>query len=178
MCIIRKPVSDLLGLKFNRLEVVEYLGKGKYDKHYWKCKCECGGEVTLPTYRITGKTTSAVSCGCFRKEKMLENRADPTKHGLHTHKLYSVYHSMLQRCYNPRSQRYKYYGSSGISVCADWREDFLSFYKWALENGYQEGLSIDRVDSSENYCPENCEWVTVSENSRRMNEARNRRREI
>jgi hypothetical protein len=114
------------------------------------------------------------SCGCLRKEKLPFNRPDPTKHGLHKHKLYAIYHGMKQRCYNPKSQRYKYYGSSGISVCADWNANFISFYTWAVENGYQEGLSIDRVDTSEDYCPENCEWVTISENSRRMNAIRNR----
>jgi hypothetical protein len=152
----RKPVSDLLGHKFGRLEVVEYLGCGKWKKHWWRCFCTCGGWTDLTTSNINSKST--LSCGCLRKETCL----------------YSIYHGMLQRCYNPNSQRYKYYGSSGISVCADWKNDFTSFYKWAMSNGYQEGLSIDRLDSAEDYCPENCEWVTVSENSRRMNENRNR----
>lgn len=177
MSTTRKRVSKLLGFTWGRLTVVEYLGKGKWDKHYWSCSCSCGGTVKLNTSKITGSTPTK-SCGCIRREKLLCNRADPTKHGLHKHKLYAIYYSMLGRCYNPNSQRYKYYGSSGISVCADWKVDFLAFYNWAVDNGYEEGLSIDRLDSAEDYCPENCEWVTVSENSRRMNASRKQRRAV
>lgn len=172
MSVTRKPVSDLIGKKYDRLTVMEYLGPRKWGKHYWRCSCECGGEVELYTSQITSKASPTRSCGCIRKETLLQNRADPTKHGLHRHKLYAIYYGMLQRCYNPNSQRYVYYGSSGISVCAEWREDFMKFYNWAINNGWKDGLSIDRLDSSEDYCPENCEWVSVSENSRRMNESR------
>jgi len=174
MSVTRKPVSDLLGKKFGRLAVIAYLGKGKWGKHWWLCQCECGGDIVLPSGSI-GKEYGAKSCGCLRKEALKGNRQDPTKHGLHKHKLYGIYHGMLQRCYNPKSQRYKYYGSSGISVCADWKDSFEAFYEWAIHNGWKEGLSIDRIDSAEDYCPENCEWVTVSENSRRMNVRKRRK---
>jgi len=169
----RKTIKDLTGLQFARLTVVSYVGIGKYGKHYWLCTCECGGTIELPT-GVIDKPYGVKSCGCLRKETCAQNRPNPTKHGLHKHKLYGIYHGMLQRCYNPKSQRYKYYGSSGISVCADWKEDFLCFYNWAISNGYKDGLSIDRLDSSEDYEPSNCEWVTVSENSRRMNVRKNR----
>lgn len=172
MSTTRKKVSNLLGYTVGRLQVVEYLGKGKWGKHYWECVCSCGGKTSLPTSRITGSNPTK-SCGCLRKDKLIKNRFDGYKHGLHKHKLYAIYHGMLQRCYNPNSQRYRYYGSSGISVCPEWKGDFLSFYQWSIQNGYSDGLSIDRKDSSEDYTPENCEWVTVSENSRRMNESRN-----
>lgn len=177
MSVIRKPVSDLIGKSFNRLTVVKYLGKRSHDKHWWLCKCKCGGTVELNTSRITSNNPTK-SCGCLRKEKLLENRADPTRHGLHKHKLYAIYYSMLQRCYNPKSQRYMYYGSSGISVCPEWLEGFEVFFDWAMNNGYKEGLSIDRLDSAEDYRPDNCQWVTVSENSRRMNESRRALREV
>lgn len=168
MSITRKPVSDLVGKTYNKLTVVEYLGKRRHGKHWWLCSCACGGSIELNTSRITGSNPTK-SCGCLRKETLSINRADPTKHGLHKHKLYAIYHGMLQRCYNPNSQRYKYYGSSGISVCPEWLEDFHKFFDWAICNGYKDGLSIDRIDSAEDYKPENCQWVTVSENSRRMN---------
>lgn len=168
----KKPVKSLLGKRFGRLEVVELLGKGKYGKYWWRCFCDCGGWVDLSTQTVNSETTQ--SCGCLTSETLKKNRFDGFKHGKHKHPLYAIYHGMLQRCYNPNSQRYKYYGSSGIAVCAYWSEDFMNFYDWAMSNGYQDGLSIDRLDSSEDYCPENCEWVTVSENSRRMNANRNR----
>jgi hypothetical protein len=168
--IKRKPVSDLLGYKWGRLEVVDYLGLGKHNKHYWGCVCECGGRVTLATYRITGKDPT-LSCGCLRKEVLSTNRNDPTKHGLHKHKLYAVFHAMHYRCSNENAQRWKYYGGKGIKVCYEWA-NFPRFYKWAMSSGYKEGLSIDRVDPDSNYCPSNCRWITVSENTRRSNRAR------
>jgi hypothetical protein len=174
MSITRKKVSDLLGYRQGRLEVIEYLGKGKWDKHRWKCKCDCGGEITLNTSSITGNTPT-VSCGCLRIEKLLSVRFSGYKHGKSNHKLYNIYNSMLQRCSNPNSQRYKYYGQIGISVCDEWKHDFMNFYNWAIANGYANGLSIDRLDSGAGYNPQNCEWVTVSENSRRMNERRYRK---
>lgn len=165
MSITRKKVSDLLGFQVGRLTVKSYLGVGKYKKHYWECLCECGGVIRLATYKITGGD-SVKSCGCLRKETMSQNRRDPTRHGLHSHKLYAVYQSMKQRCINPNSQRWKYYGGKGVSVCSEWK-DFYSFYIWATTNGYEEGLSIDRVNSDGDYHPDNCRWITLAENTRR-----------
>lgn len=169
----RKPLSDLIGKTFNRLTVVDYLGKRKHGKHWWLCSCSCGGFVELNTSRITGKN-STKSCGCLRKEKLKDNRHNPTKHGytLSHPKLYAIYYGMMQRCYNPNNQRWKYYGAKKIKVCLHWRQNVEHFIKWALEFGYEEGMSIDRVNPNIDYCPANCEWVSVSENSRRMNEAR------
>lgn len=175
MSITRKKVSDLLGQRFGDLVVVEYLGLGKHNKHYWRCVCDCGGENTLATYRLTNNTQPTKSCGCRRAENLKGNRFDGTKHGLHKHKLYAIRGNMLQRCYNPSSQRFMYYGLKGISVCQDWQDSFEAFYDWAMSNGYKEGLSIDRIDSGGNYEPSNCQWVTVSENSRRMNIGKRRR---
>lgn len=161
--IQRKKVSDLLGYTFGRLTVTSYLGKGKWDKHYWECTCICGGKISLPTATVKRKDGTK-SCGCLRKESMALNRACPTRHGLHEHKLYAIYHAMIQRCINPNAQRWKYYGGKGIKVL--W-EDFLTFYEWAMTNGYRENLSIDRVDPEKDYEPSNCRWITVSENTRR-----------
>jgi len=162
----RKKVSNLLGYKWGRLEVVDYLGKGKYDKHYWRCFCECGGWVDLPTYRITGGEPTN-SCGCLQAEHLDRVRASPEKHGLHKHPLYSVYYAMLYRCSSPKAQRWEYYGGKGVKVCKDWQDSFESFYQWAIGSGYSKGLSIDRVDPDGDYEPNNCRWITVSENTRR-----------
>jgi hypothetical protein len=167
MSITRKRVSNLVGIKVGRLEVTAYAGKGKYDKHYWSCLCECGNIAMVNTSRLTG-AKQVLSCGCLRKEKLLANRRAPTKHGLHRHKLYGVHGSMKQRCTNPNSQRWQYYGGKGVSVCKEW-QNFLTFYEWAIANGYQEGLSIDRIDPEGNYQPDNCHWITVAENTRKSN---------
>ena len=169
--IRRKPVSDLLGHTWGRLTVTEYLGLGKHNKHYWKCGCVCGGEVILATYRITGKDPT-LSCGCLRKEKLLQNRHDSTTHNLTGHKLYQVFHAMHYRCSSPKAQRWKYYGGKGVTVCDEWHS-FTKFYAWATSNGYKEGLSIDRIDPDLGYEPENCRWITVAENTRRIKRARN-----
>ena len=67
---------------------------------------------------------------------------------------------MISRCENPNNNRYYVYGLKGISVCDDWRNDFMSFYNWAINNGYSDDLSIDRIDNDKGYCPSNCRWTT------------------
>lgn len=168
----RKPPKDLVGYKWGRLTVAEYTGIKAHNKHYWLCRCDCGGVTELNTSRITGATPT-LSCGCLRKEKLLENRADPTKHGLHKSKLYAIFYGMHYRCNNKNAQRWPYYGGKGVKVCDEWSE-FLSFYHWATSNGYKEGLSIDRIDSDGNYEPSNCQWITLAENTRKSNVKRNR----
>lgn len=88
--------------------------------------------------------------------------------GLSNTKLYSKYRSMLDRCYNENNNSYKEYGGRGIKVCSEWqgRKGFLSFYDWALKNGYKVGLTIERKDVNGDYCPENCCFVTNEEQQR------------
>lgn len=78
---------------------------------------------------------------------------------------------MKSRCYYSKNDRWEYYGGKGIEICEEWL-DFSLFRKWALKNGYAKDLTIDRLNSDDNYKPSNCEWVTRSENSRRMNIAK------
>lgn len=80
-------------------------------------------------------------------------------------KLYWVYYAMIQRCYKANCKRYFRYGGRGIRVCKEWLSDKVSFYKWALENGYKEGLTLDRIDNDGNYEPSNCAWVSNKDNS-------------
>lgn len=82
------------------------------------------------------------------------------KHGLARTKLDSVFNGMIQRCENPKLHNYANYGGKGIAVCAEWRNDRAAFFKWALQNGYAEGLTIDRIEASKDYSPDNCRWVT------------------
>lgn len=78
---------------------------------------------------------------------------------------------MKDRCYNKNCKQYNDYGGRGIKVCEEWKDDFMSFYNWAIDNGFSEELSIDRIDVDGNYCPDNCRWVTmkVQANNKRNN---------
>ena len=77
--------------------------------------------------------------------------------------LYRAYHDMKDRCYKPQKSNFKYYGGKGIKVCQEWLESYYTFYEWAMSNGYRQGLQIDRIDNSKDYCPENCRWSTKIE---------------
>ena len=89
------------------------------------------------------------------------------KHGAYCRnmRLYSVWSTMIHRCEDPKREKYKDYGKRGISVCKEWH-DPNTFMDWAFENGYSDGLQLDRVNNDGNYCPDNCRWVTPKNNSR------------
>lgn len=130
----------------------------KQKKRYGIFKCFCGKEFKAMTNEI--KYNKTKSCGCLK-----------TIHGLHNHKLYQHWYDMKYRCCNSKSDSFKNYGERGISVCDKWLNDFMSFYNWAIHNGYKEGLTLDRKNSNGNYEPDNCRWTTKfvqAQNKRRL----------
>ena len=88
------------------------------------------------------------------------------KHGLYKSRIYKIWETMKHRCYCTGQTSYRYYGGRGITVCDEWRNDFKEFYDWAMSNGYSDELTLDRVESSGNYEPTNCRWVTMKEQTR------------
>ena len=158
---------DLTGKKFGRLTVLgidEEKTKLK-GKSYWVCKCECGKTIsTLGRDLVNGHTKS---CGCYSRDKTIERN---TKHNLHGTRLYRIWKAIRTRCNNPNFYRYCDYGGRGITICKEW-DDFTNFYNWAINNGYSEELSIDRINVNGNYEPSNCRWVDdfVQMNNTRKN---------
>lgn len=125
-------------------------------------KCTlCGKELEMrkDTFKVSK------SCGCIRKITAPQNSRSKT-HGLSKTVIYSRWNGIKERCYNPNNDRYHRYGGRGIVMCNQWKDDFLSFYNWCVENNFNENLQIDRIDNDGNYEPENCKLSTIKQQCR------------
>lgn len=161
-------MSDLVGQKYGRLTVTARAPNSPRGKKRWWCKCDCGNTKDKPVLSYDLTSGRVRSCGCLYFES---NKGINVKHGLSNTRLFNIWSSMKQRCYNPKAVGYKNYGARGIVVCDLWRDDFSSFRSWALSHGYSEGLTIDRINNDGGYSPDNCRWIPMKlqQNHRRNN---------
>lgn len=146
---------DLTGKIFYGVRVISYNSTNNQKRSCWNCKCSCGKEfVAVGSELIRGKVKG---CGC--KWKSINS--------LYKSRIYRIHHSMKCRCYNESSSSFKRYGARGITVCDEWlgKNGFMNFYNWAMNNGYSDNLSIDRIDNDKGYSPDNCRWATPIEQS-------------
>ncbi|WP_078379129.1 hypothetical protein [Sutcliffiella halmapala] len=158
-----RKIEISFGQNFGLLTVIKEVDSVIYKKRKKRmilCKCECGQETTVRLEYLRNEHTK--SCGCASVKALIKHRKT---HGLTGTRLHGIWNGMKGRCYNKNRKSYKDYGAKGVRVCDEWH-DFETFYVWAINNGYEEHLTIERKDPFGNYEPANCEWIPKAEQAK------------
>lgn len=152
----------MTGQVFGNLTVLKDTGKRNHNRRViWLCKCSCPKQSVIEVSGNNLQTGNTTGCGCRRAGKIIHGHA---RRNGNEHPLYHIWESMKDRCCNPNNLQYKDYGGRGIKVCNEWYNNPGLFIEFGIDSGWQKGLQIDRKDNDGNYCPENCRFVTRSQN--------------
>lgn len=151
---------DFIGYENEDIIVTSLSDEKSGDERLWNYRCKhCGKENRSTKGNIR---RGMATCKCIHYKRVSEGES---LRGRNT-KIYSIWCGMKDRCFNPNSKAYKYYGGRGITVCDEWKTDFELFYDWSIKNGYKDDFSIERKNVNGNYCPENCEWIPFEKQAR------------
>ena len=148
---------QMVGKHFGKLTVIQFVGRNKDYRDMWECQCVCGNKTVTDGKSLRNGNTK--SCGCMKRTEAARKN---TKHGSSKTRLYHIWTGIKRRCLNPNDPKYKNYGHRGITICREWRENFVGFQEWAISHGYTDSMSIERIDVNKGYEPANCTWIPPS----------------